>query len=98
MTIERAFQLVHHLNVPQAKRRFWPRFSIVIVSGDESVPDVLQFFGNPEEQQQYEALVMYPGTMSFVVEAEKLHVGIDEFREKVSSTAAFIRKHAKQSR
>ena len=96
MTIERAFRLVHHLDIPEPKRRYWPRFSEVVVSRDDSIPDVFQFFEMPTEEQQYAALQMYRGCMLFPVTAGRIHTTLQEFDAKVTSTAAFIRKHMKQ--
>jgi hypothetical protein len=95
MTIERAFRLVHHLDIPEAKRRYWPRFAEVVVSRDNSVPDIFQFFDHPSEEQQIQALQMYPGCMLFPVTAGVIHTTLPEFTAKVSSTAAFMRKHMK---
>ncbi len=95
MTIERAFRLVHHLDIPEAKRRYWPRFSEVVVSRDDSVSDIFQFFELPSEEQQFQALQMYPGCMLFPVTAGISHSTLPEFTEKVTSTAAFMRQHMK---
>ena len=95
MTIERAFRFVHHLDIPEAKRRYWPQFAEVVVSRDDTVADVFQFFERPSEEQQIQALQMYPGCMLFPVTAGAIHTSISEFTEKVQSTAAFIRKHMK---
>jgi hypothetical protein len=96
MTIERAFRLVHHLDIPESKRRYWPQFSSVVVSGDDSVSDVFLFFESPTEQQQFAALKMYRGCMLFSVTAGTIHTTLEGFRKKVLSTAAFIRKHVRQ--
>ena len=95
MTIERAFRFVHHLDIPEAKRRYWPQFAEVVVSRDDTVADIFQFFDRPTEEQQIKALQMYPGCMLFPVTAGVIHTALSEFTEKVTSTAAFMRKHMK---
>lgn len=95
MTIERAFRLVHHLDIPEAKRRYWPKFAEVVVSRDDSVPDIFQFFAHSSEEQQIQALQTYPGCMIFPVTAGVTHATLTEFTEKVTSTAAFMRQHMK---
>ncbi len=96
MTIERAFRIVHHLDIPEPKRRYWPRFAEVVVSRDDVVHDIFQFFEQPTEQQKYAALSTYPGSMSFPVTAGTIHTTLEGFTEKTLSTAAFIRKHIKR--
>ena len=59
MTIERAFRFVHHLDIPEAKRRYWPQFAEVVVSRDDTVADVFQFFERPSEEQQIQALQIF---------------------------------------
>jgi hypothetical protein len=92
MTVERAFRLVHHLDVPESKRHYWPCFSEVIVSRAGLIPDVFQFFESPNEQQQYAALEMHPGCMCFPVTAGRIHTTLQEFVAKVATTKEIIRR------
>jgi hypothetical protein len=49
MTIERAFHLIHLLDVPETKRKFWPQWSCVVVNRAGQIEDVIQHFEVPDQ-------------------------------------------------
>ena len=49
MTIERAFRLIHLLDVPESKRKFWPQWSCVVVNREGQIEDVIQHFEAPDQ-------------------------------------------------
>jgi len=92
MHIERAFRVINLLDIPEAKRKFWPQKAAVVVRiQDREILDVIQFFEKSfTESEKYSRL--YPGSITFFNSAgdfdsvEALQAKIDWcFREKGST-------------
>jgi hypothetical protein len=49
MTVERAFRVVHLLDVPEPKRKFWPQWCSVVVNQHGAIEDVIQHFDAPDD-------------------------------------------------
>ena len=98
MIVERAFQTVHNLNIPENKRKHWPPYSEVIVDMHGNIQDIYQYFNPPTEQQICEALSTYPGCVSFPVRTDKFFNNFDEFAKKVSSSAELASRTYKNER
>ncbi len=92
MIVERAFSLVHHLDVPETKRKFWPRYAEVVVDRDGTIQDVKHYFELPTETECVSLLTLYPGCVSFPVTAGVIHTTIDGFKEKVAGSAELAAK------
>ena len=48
--------MAHNLDVPAGKRRYWPPWAVVVVRDLDDVPDVIQFFESPKEEDQLRCL------------------------------------------
>jgi hypothetical protein len=96
MTIERAFRVSHNLDVPVAKRRHWPQWSVVVVREASDVPDVIQFFEHPKEEEQLRCLEDYPRSISFTVKAGEWVTSLEEFEKRVKDTAELCVKLLKK--
>ena len=92
MVTERAFHIVHNLDVPESKRKFWPTRAEVVVAHDGTIQDVKQFFSAPTETECVELLNLYPGCVSFPVSAGEIHVTLEEFQRKVCDSAELAAK------
>jgi len=97
MTPERAFRIANNLDIPSNKRKFWPKYSEVVVSQEGFVHDVIQFFEVPTEQELVEIMKWYPRSVSFPVTAEATYIEIDTFIEKVASCIKLGNKILKKS-
>ena len=85
MTPERAYGIANNLDIPSKKRKYWPKYSEVVVSQEGFVHDVVQFFEIPTEQELVEILKWYPRSVSFPVVAGATYTELDDFIEKVVS-------------
>ena len=92
MHIERAFRVINLLDIPEAKRKFWPQKAAVVVRiKDREILDVIQFFEKSfTESEKYSRL--YPGSVTFFNSAgdfatvEDLQKKIDWCFEEKKST------------
>ena len=98
MTVERAFRVAHHLDIPESKRRYWPKFAQVIVAEDGTIPDVFHYFDPPEEHQSATALKLYSPCVGFPVDVGILHTTLSEFAAKVEGCVELARKIRKTRR
>jgi len=92
MTIERARRIAHNLDVPDAKRKFWPKWAVVVVRPTGEVPDVIQFFEHPTEEESLACLKMYPGSISFIVTAGRSFISLDAFSQRIDETVVIAKK------
>jgi hypothetical protein len=83
MTIERAFRVVHLLDVPESKRKFWPQWASVVVNRDGVVEDVIQHFDAPDLSSNRQHLEFYPHSTQFTTKAGEMYLTLDEFRRKI---------------
>jgi hypothetical protein len=97
MTPERAFKISNNLDIPSNKRKFWPKYSEVVVSQEGFVHDVIQFFEVPTEQELVEIMKWYPRSVSFPVTAEATYTELDDFIKKVNSCIKLGKKVLKKN-
>ncbi len=83
MTIERAFRVVHLLDVPESKRKFWPQWSCVVVNREGQIEDVIQHFDAPDEFLDRRHMDLYPRSVQFTAKAGEMFVTPDDFRRKI---------------
>jgi hypothetical protein len=102
MHIERVFRVINLLDIPEAKRKFWPQKAAVVVRiEDREILDVIQFFEKSfTESEKYSRL--YPGSITFFNSAgdfrsvEELQAKIEWcFREKGST---YVQGHGLQKK
>ena len=62
MTIEEAIQLIENLDYPEGlKRKFAPRFSLILIARDGSIACVNRYKARTTEAEQIESLNRFPG-------------------------------------
>jgi hypothetical protein len=83
MNIERAFNLIHNLDIPEGKRKFWQQWSIVVVSQSGEILDVIKHFEAPDLESNKKHLEMYPDSFQFTVAAGEMFTTIEQFIAKV---------------
>lgn len=83
MNIERAFTLIHNLDVPEGKRKFWQKWSTVVVNSSGEIIDVIKHFESPSLESNKMHLEMYPNSFQFTVEAGQMFVTLEQFTTKV---------------
>jgi hypothetical protein len=83
MTIERAFRLIHLLDVPESKRKFWPQWSCVVVSREGQVEDVIQHFEAPDQFLDRQHMKLYPHSVQFTAKAGEMYLALDDFRNEI---------------
>jgi hypothetical protein len=92
MTIERAYRVAQNIDVPEAKRKFWPKWSVVMVRPNCEILDVVQFFEHPGETEQRACLQQYPKSASFTTIAGESFVSLEAFAKRVDEVAAIAKK------
>jgi hypothetical protein len=83
MTIERAFHLIHLLDVPETKRKFWPQWSCVVVNRAGQIEDVIQHFEVPDQFLDRQHMDLYPHSVQFTAKAGEIYLALDELRKKI---------------
>jgi len=82
MKIQRAFTLVHNLDIPEGKRKFWQQWSTVVASKSGEIIDVIKHFESPNLKLNKEHLDMYPDSYQFTVAAGEMFTTLLEFTQK----------------
>jgi hypothetical protein len=93
MNIERAFNLVHNLDIPEEKRKFWQQWSTVVVNTSGEIIDVIKHFEAPNLEINKKHLEMYPNTFQFTVAAGEMFTTIEKFDYKVKDAVKLGRKY-----
>lgn len=86
MNIERAYILVHNLDIPEGKRKFWQQWSTVVVAKSGEIVDVIKHFQQPDLTLNKQHLELYPDSLQFTVAAGEMITTLDEFKAKVRET------------
>ena len=84
MNLQRTFALVHLLDIPESKRKFWPQWSTVVVSKDGAVEDVIQYFEEPKGSLHRSHMELYPKSVQFTVKAGESFLTLASLKEKVA--------------
>ena len=84
MTIERAFRLIHLLDVPESKRKFWPQWSCVVVNREGQIEDVIQHFEAPDQFLDRRHMDLYPHSTQFTAKASEMFLTLDDLRTKIN--------------
>ena len=87
MITARAFRVVHNLDVPDRKKKFWPQWSTVVVNRSGSIEDVIQHFDAPSLAMNAEHMRLYPHSVQFTVQAGEMFVTLAEFERRVEDAA-----------
>jgi hypothetical protein len=87
MTLERAFELINNLDEVEARRRFLPRWSTVVVDRTGTVIDVIRHREWPNEQIQRAHMEMYPESVQFTASVG-MYATLDELRSKIEDCIA----------
>jgi hypothetical protein len=79
---ERAFRVINLLDVPEAKRKFWPQQACVIISNStREILDVIQFYSNVfTESEKYQRL--YPNSTAFFTQVGDF-AAVQELKDKI---------------
>ena len=93
MNIERAFILVHNLDIPEGKRKFWQQWSTVVVDLSGEILDVIKHFEAPNLEINKKHLEMYPNSIQFTVAAGEMFTTIDQFVSKVKDAVKLGSKY-----
>jgi len=83
MNIERAYTLVHNLDIPEDKQKFWQQGSTVVVNQSGKILDVIKNFKAPNLEINKKHLEMYPDSFQFTVAAGEMFTTIQQFVLKV---------------
>jgi len=86
MNIERAFNLIHNLDIPEGKRKFWQQWSTVVVNPSGEIIDVIKHFEAPNLAINKKHLEMYPDSFQFTVAAGEMFTTLQQFTLKVKET------------
>ena len=86
MNIERAFTVIHNLDVPEEKRKFWQQWSTVVINPSGEIIDVIKHFQQPDLTLNKQHLDLYPDSFQFTVAAGEIFTTLDEFKAKVRET------------
>ncbi len=86
MNIERAFILVHNLDITEERRKFWQQWSTVVVSSSGEILDVIKHFEAPTIELNKKHLEIYPLSFQFTVAAKEMFTTREEFKTKVEET------------
>jgi hypothetical protein len=84
MHVERAFSAVNLLDVPPAKRKFWPQTSVVVLDdASRAILDVVPVHGSPLKTAQrlrplYPSALMFPARVGEFVSVESLTARISQ--------------------
>jgi hypothetical protein len=80
--------VVHNLDVPEAKRKSWPKWATVVVNRDGVIEDVIQHFDPPALGTNAVQQRHYPHAALFSVRAGEMFVTLMQFEKKVKEVVA----------
>jgi hypothetical protein len=92
MRIERAYDLVHNLDVPEGKRKFWQQWSTVVITRRGAILDVIKHFEAPDEFLHRRQMELYPDSIQFTVQAGEMFTSLDRFRAKINDAVTLAEK------
>ncbi|MDH4100613.1 MAG: hypothetical protein OEV28_08555 [Nitrospirota bacterium] len=92
MIIERAFNLVHNLDVPESKRKFWQQWATVVLTRRGDIIDVIKHFEAPDEFLHRRQMDIYPDTIQFTVQAGEMFTSLDSFKAKIEDAVRLAGK------
>ena len=83
MTPDRALSVIHNLDVPEDRRKFWPQWSTVVVGRDGKIEDVIQHFDPPNEFLHRRQMDLYPHSVQFTARAGEMYLTREALLAKV---------------
>ena len=92
MRIERAFDLVHNLDIPETKRKFWQQWSTVVVTRRGEIVDVIKHFEAPDEFLHRRQMDLYPDSLQFTVKAGEMFTSLQELKSKIEDSVRVVAK------
>ena len=93
MNTERAFTLIHNLDIPENKRYFWQQWATVVIDKKGNILDVIKHFGEPTLSLNNEHLNMYPNSIQFTVKAGEMFSDIKDFTRKIKESVELGNKY-----
>ena len=98
MTVERRFRLIHLLDVPESKRKFWPQWSCVVVNQSGAIKDAIQHFEAPDQFLDRRHMDLYPYSVQFTAKAGENYLTLDDLLKKIGDCAHIWEWEKKQMR
>jgi len=92
MRIERAYDLVHNLDVPETKRKFWQQWASVVITRRGEILDVIKHFEAPDEFLHRRQMELYPGSIQFTVQAGEMFTSLESFKAKINDAVKLVEK------
>jgi hypothetical protein len=92
MRIERAFDLVHNLDIPETKRKFWQQWSTVVITRRGEIVDVIKHFEWPDEFLHRRQMDLYPDSLQFTVKAGESFTTLDALKAKIEDAVRVLAK------
>jgi hypothetical protein len=92
MTPERALALIHNLDVPEDKRKFWPQWSTIVVTSGGNIEDVIQHFEWPNDVLHRRHMDIYPHSVQFTAKAGETCLTLDALLAKVQECAQLVKQ------
>ena len=90
MTPERALIVIHNLDVPEDKRRYWPHWATVVVGRGGVIEDVIQHFQPPDAFLHRRQLEIYPHSVQFTASAGETYLTVESLVAKVEECARLV--------
>ena len=92
MRIERAFALIHNLDIPESKRKFWQQWATVVITRRGEVVDVIKHFEAPDEFLHRRQMNLYPDSIQFTAKAGEMFESLDGFKSKIQDSVRIVQK------
>ncbi len=81
----RVLEVINNSRVPESRRKFWPRWSVVFVSAECVVIDVVQYFEQPALESVDRDHALYPNSAYFLALAGESYRKVEDLEAKLRS-------------
>jgi hypothetical protein len=90
MKVERVLEVINLLRVPERYRRLWPQRSVVFVSIEGEIVDVLQYYADDDTAVD-EVSALYPGVAYFYADVG-MYKSTEEVKKKVEGCVKALKR------
>lgn len=91
MIIERAFTLIHNLDIPENKRKYWQQWSTIVISHSGEIIDVIKHFEWPNEFLHRGQMELYPHSIQCTAKSGEMFTTIEELKANIEDAVRITR-------